>query len=351
VFDVIARFLACCTRCSSQWRSNIPCTRHCWKLATMKPLNVATTINPRFDHVTPIEATRSDVTITHRCHVMAELLAVARSGLVDLVLIADDFELVNLETLQQLTDGDGYGPKVAAISDINGDRQRLHQLGVPVASPALTGDELVHWLQTAYLHNGITADSSQEFSHEELQFLQDVDPDHPVTVANPPGQPTTRRSSGRRAAPYGPATDVPHKPTTAQYVADESVEPTDTDRLSLESVPGQTNSKQAPVGQVTAVWGPIGAPGVTTVAVNMAVESALFGYRTLLIDADTYGAAVAAHLGLLDETAAIAQACRTAEHRGIDAEELANFTERVTVQGASLFVLTGLTRAERWPQL
>lgn len=55
----------------------------------MKPLNVATTINPRFDHVTPIEATRSDVTITHRCHVMAELLAVARSGLVDLVLIAD----------------------------------------------------------------------------------------------------------------------------------------------------------------------------------------------------------------------------------------------------------------------
>ena len=119
----------------------------------------------------------------------------------------------------------------------------------------------------------------------------------------------------------------------------------------MESVPGQTNSKQAPVGQVTAVWGPIGAPGVTTVAVNMAVESALFGYRTLLIDADTYGAAVAAHLGLLDETAAIAQACRTAEHRGIDAEELANFTERVTVQGASLFVLTGLTRAERWPQL
>src|SRR5699024_1838351 len=155
-------------------------------------------------------------------------------------------------------------------SDINGDRQRLHQLGVPVASPELTSEEMVHWLQTAYLHKGITADSSQEFSQEEHQFLQNVDTDHLVNDAHPTDQTTTRRSSGRRAAPYDPATDVPHKPTTAQYVADESVEPTDTDRLSLESVPGQTNSKQAPVGQVTAVWGPIGAPGVTTVAVSMA---------------------------------------------------------------------------------
>jgi len=65
----------------------------------MTQLNVATTINPRFDHVTPIEATQSSVTITHRCHVFAELMAVARSGLVDIVLIADDFELVGLVVL------------------------------------------------------------------------------------------------------------------------------------------------------------------------------------------------------------------------------------------------------------
>ena len=317
----------------------------------MKSLNVATTINPRFDHVTPIEATRSDVTITHRCHVMAELLAVARSGLVDLVLIANDLELVTLETLQQLTDGDGYGPKVVAISDINGDRERLQQLGVPAVSPQLTGDELVHWLQTAYLHDDITADISHEFSHDELRFLHDVDPDQSATVTKPTGQSATRRPSGRRAAPYDPATDVPEEVNTAQYAANESGEPTKADTMSSEDVPGQRSPKQASLGQVTAVWGPIGAPGVTTVAVNMAVESALFGYRTLLIDADTYGAAVAAHLGLLDETAAIAQACRTADHRGIDADELAKFTEGVTVQGAKLFVLTGLTRSERWPQL
>src|SRR5699024_7521812 len=104
-------------------------------------------------------------------------------------------------------------------------------------------------------------------------------------------------------------------------------------------------------GHIAAVWGPIGSPGVTTIAVNLAVEAALVGHRTLLIDADTYGAAVSVHLGLLEDTAAIAQACRAAEHRGLNTASLAGFTQRVTVQGARLDVLTGLTRPERWPQV
>ena len=95
---------------------------------------------------------------------------------------------------------------------------------------------------------------------------------------------------------------------------------------------------QDPVGHVMAVWGPIGSPGVTTMAVNLAVESALAGYKTLLIDADTYGAAVAVHLGLLDDTAAIAQACRAAEHHGIDAYSLAKFTQHVAVGEAHVDV-------------
>src|SRR5699024_12660298 len=37
---------------------------------------------------------------------IAELMAVARSGLVDVVLVANDLEMLNLETLQQLADWD-----------------------------------------------------------------------------------------------------------------------------------------------------------------------------------------------------------------------------------------------------
>lgn len=346
----------------------------------MKTLKVATTINPRFDHVTPIESTRSDVTITHRCHVIAELLAVARTGLVDVVLIADDLELVSLETLQQLADGDGYGPKVAAISEVPADRDRLQHLGIQVASPQLTGPQLVQWLQEVYAHPTEPVETIEEFSAVELQFLEHMDPDHEmtqveVTESDDKLQPKGR--SGRRAAPYDPLNDVPDgqrpEPLTDELSMQLDTVPLvptanpedvasagiplgrEPDVSTVETTQSVQDSEPlddtTPLGHVTAVWGPIGSPGVTTLAVNMAVESALIGHRTLLIDADTFGAAVAVHLGLLDDTAAIAQACRTAEHHGIDAMSLGKFVQHVTVQGSRLGVLTGLTRSERWPQV
>jgi hypothetical protein len=44
---------------------------------------------------------------------------------------------------------------------------------------------------------------------------------------------------------------------------------------------------------LVAVWGPKGAPGRTTVAVNLAFEAAPLVGEVLLVDADTYGGAVA----------------------------------------------------------
>lgn len=339
----------------------------------MKTISVATTINPRFDHVTPIESTHSEVTITHRCHVMAELLAVGRSGLVDVVLVASDLDLVSLETLQQLQGPDGAGPRMAAISDVADERQRLIDLGIPVASPQLSGPELVEWLQDPATHHEPTgAAIPEKFSAQELRFLAQVDPDNKTSsTMESVDKLTPKRRSGRRAAPYDPTTDMPEEPhadATAfaptdfnfqtqeppvqEVVGEQPVEehpvarPAD-DQLDEASSPDEYR----PAGNLTAVWGPIGAPGVTTLAVNMAVESALGDQRTLLIDADTYGAAVAVHLGLLDDTAAIAQACRAAEHRGIDANSLAHYAQSVAIQGTRVDVVTGLTRSERWPQV
>jgi MinD-like ATPase involved in chromosome partitioning or flagellar assembly len=68
----------------------------------------------------------------------------------------------------------------------------------------------------------------------------------------------------------------------------------------------------------------------------------------MLVDADTYGGSVAQLLGLLDESPGIAGACRLANNGTLDASGLAELAVYVRPQ---LRVLTGISRAERWPEL
>jgi Flp pilus assembly CpaE family ATPase len=101
-------------------------------------------------------------------------------------------------------------------------------------------------------------------------------------------------------------------------------------------------------GKVIAVWGPTGAPGRTTTAATLADEMARLGQRSLLIDADVYGGVAAAMFGLLDESPGLVAACRQAQSRRLDVEGLASLCWQVS---ADLRVLTGISRADRWPEL
>lgn len=101
-------------------------------------------------------------------------------------------------------------------------------------------------------------------------------------------------------------------------------------------------------GSIVAVWGPTGAPGRTTVAVALADELARIGCASLLVDADVYGGVIAAVLGLLDESPGLAAACRQAASTRLDAAALAGLCWQLT---PTLRVLTGIPRAERWPEL
>jgi len=100
-----------------------------------------------------------------------------------------------------------------------------------------------------------------------------------------------------------------------------------------------------------AVWGPTGAPGRTTVAINLAAELAELGQSVLLIDADTYGGAIAPTLGLIDEAAGFAAACRLAESGTLTAQDIENLTHPVSTSVGDLRVLSGITRTDRWPEL
>lgn len=101
-----------------------------------------------------------------------------------------------------------------------------------------------------------------------------------------------------------------------------------------------------PAGSLVAVWGPTGAPGRTTVALGLAAELATDG--ALLVDADPYGGTVAPTIGLLDEAPGIAAACRAASTGRLDAAALAAMTPQLD---CGLRVLTGISRADRWPEL
>ncbi len=103
----------------------------------------------------------------------------------------------------------------------------------------------------------------------------------------------------------------------------------------------------ASAGRVLAVWGPAGAPGRTTLAAAIAAELGRRRRRTVLVDADPYGGAVAQQLGILDEVSGLLSAARLAGS-GQLAERFGSVQRALD---GSLSVVTGLPRADRWVEV
>ncbi|WP_203336096.1 AAA family ATPase [Nocardioides limicola] len=100
-------------------------------------------------------------------------------------------------------------------------------------------------------------------------------------------------------------------------------------------------------GRVIAVWGPAGAPGRSTVAAGIAAEQASRGIRTVLVDADPYGGALAQQLGVLDEASGLLSAVRywtSGELRDRFAHVQRGLNEHLTL-------VSGLPRADRWAEV
>ena len=331
----------------------------------MRKVSVATTIMPGHDHVSGLERLRGPVTVIRRCESLAELISVARSGLADVLLVAGDTGQLTLTFLETVAaDARGRSVAVAALSDVAAERERLGHLGVTAATPDTPPSELAALLQEA------VASARRPVPVRDEQPAAEATGRHGRRVAagsastgstgsavpgGRPGEivtgavaPSGGQGSGTRPVPVvegmptdgGRPRDLPGLPAAP---SDHPVDPPADDLPGPDAGGGPTRT--------TAVWGPAGSPGRTTVAVNLAVELALAGRRTLLVDLDTYAASAGVHLGLLDESAGIAQACRLADQGGITAEGVARSALRARVAGTTLQVLTGLTRSDRWPEL
>ncbi|MFJ6536253.1 CpaE family protein [Paenarthrobacter sp. NPDC091711] len=236
-----------------------------------------------------LERLHGPVTVVRRCSELAELIAACQSGLAVAAVISEGCEELTTTMVDRLG---AVGVSIIALTDDPVEAKRLSAIG---AMPAVTGIEAI---------------------------------DLAAKISEAVGR-GSRKAFARDAGFSDPGADLRLMPV--QNPVDE------------EAPKGE--------GQVIAVWGPIGAPGRTFLAVNIAAELAADGKSVILVDADTYGASVSAMLGLLDESAGLAQACRLADQGLLDVEALRAVAIPVFTKGGTFRVLTGTTRADRWTEL
>ena len=110
--------------------------------------------------------------------------------------------------------------------------------------------------------------------------------------------------------------------------------------------PSPRNAPHEERGALIAVWGPAGAPGRSTVALGLASATAAQGVDTVLVDADTYGGSQGQALSVLDDVSGLVAACRAA-NTGRAAEVAGHLLDI----DDHLRLLTGLPRADMWPQV
>ncbi len=266
------------------------------------PLAVATAVPDRSESrlVAGLEA-QPGLRVERRCADLAELLACAAAGVVQAVIVSAGLRGLDADAVARVQHS---GCALVAVVD-PGDRAataRLHRLGV-------------------------------------LEVL-DADAD-PLAVAA-----AVRRAGQRRTAVRSPSAGR-GDPRSALPVPDREARQGTAAGDGGHAVGGGEPGDTRP-GRVVAVWGPVGAPGRTTLAVGLAAELAGGGRQTLLVDADTYGASIAQTLGLLDEAAGLAGACRAADRGDLDVAELTRHAPHVAPR---LRVLTGVVRAGRWPEV
>ncbi|MEW1949153.1 P-loop NTPase [Pseudarthrobacter sp902506025] len=250
---------------------------------------VVTVGQSREDLVGGLERLHGPVTVVRRCTELPELLAACQSGLARAAVVAEGSDGLTASLVDRLG---AVGVAVIALTDNAEEAARLRKIGV---ASALTG------VESAELSDRI-ADAVAQLTGAARPAILSAGADTGAALAMDPVQP-------------GP------------------------------------DPEGEPAGRLIVVWGPAGAPGRTTVAVNIAGEMAADGRDVLLVDADTYGASVAAVLGLLDESAGLAQACRLADQGLLDPDALRKVAATVATASGTFRVLTGITRADRWTEL
>jgi MinD-like ATPase involved in chromosome partitioning or flagellar assembly len=277
------------------------------------------------------------VTVTRRCADVSELVSVAEAGVGQCAVVSEDLRGLDLTLVHRLEQGGTHVLGLYPAGD-EGAERRLRQLGIG-AVLSLEADSAAF---SAAVQTSVEPRASSRPGPLDLPGGQGVPELVPAFPDLPSGHGAQHQESvwASGAADAMDAMDAMDARDAMGGWQPAGSEPHTGTESDLPERPGRST--------IIAVWGPAGAPGRTTVAVNVSTELATRGQQVLLVDADTYGGCVAQSLGLLDEAPGVAAACRAADQGSLDLPALARLAPYVT---PGLRVLTGLPKAERWPEL
>ncbi|OXS81604.1 AAA family ATPase [Kocuria marina] len=313
-----------------------------------------------------LERLHGDVTVVRRCLDLAELLACAHTRMAHVALVAEGAEELTASLLDQLETDD------LRVLVVEGhDESRVQRLGVGSVPPDATGEELARIITRAMLgparspssvrDDGAAAPgerpapgrgAASKGATSNGAAATDAPSDGPASHEDAAGRALDRAITDSEASPDSAPGEGRIGPDGAGLGSGSAVSAGSSGDPATAHDPDESDAlDDAEACRLIAVWGPAGAPGRTVTSLNLAAELALLGRRVLLVDADTYAASVAASLGMLDEAAGLAQACRLADQARLDREGLRRCASTVSVAGASLDVLTGITRYDRWPEI
>jgi MinD-like ATPase involved in chromosome partitioning or flagellar assembly len=238
---------------------------------------------------------KGTVHVVRRCMDITDLLATAATRQASAALVSTGFRGMDSDSVARLSDEGVVAIGVVDELD-SADHARLRRMGV---REVLVADELSQ--VGSFIASTIAARTKEP----------SADPRHLV-------EPT----ASRRPAP-GPSNE---------------------EEFNESTLFGQHGQR----GRQIAVWGPTGAPGRSTVALGIGAELARRGVPTLLVDADVYGGTIAQQLGILDEASGLLASARSANTGDLTSAELGRHSRGIDPR---LRVLTGLPRADRWPEV
>ena len=274
---------------------------------------VVTVGRTRDDLVGGLERLHGPVSVVRRCSELAELLAACQTGLARAAVVAEGSGGLTASLVDRLS---AVGVAVVALTDSPEESARLRGIGVTAEASDVEAAALAALIAVAVAELGGVRAGTSGFA------------DPSAALGAPTGASAATETDGRRA---GSGTAAPGGPAGRG----RAVEP--------DTATG--------TGTIIAVWGPARGPGRARVGANIAGARWAGGKSGLVVGSDSDGASIAAVLGLLDEAAGLAQACRLADQGLLDGAALLRIAAPVSIRAGTFRVLTGITRADRWTEL